>query len=218
MLPLALVLSITTFGEPQVNVNGAPGVPPSPLGPQVVGVPSLAYGDSKSIIPTYHWYLESYAKPYHPVKMYAIAVGGATVASMRATVDSDLAADPRIYENVLINLGANELTTMPTEATYKANLAYIIDAMHAKWPHARVYMMRVPWRGNEFEDEGETLRAWIDSVFAARSAWAFAGPDESVFIENGDNGATYMPNTPHANTAGNQLTGLKWAQTLGYHP
>jgi hypothetical protein len=41
------------------------------------------------------------------------------------------------------------------------------------------------------------------------------GPDEAVFLENGDNGATYMNDDVHPNHGGYMLTAKKWRETLG---
>ena len=75
-------------------------------------------------------------------------VPGATVASRAATIAADIAAIDLVRSSnmqaVLFNLGANDSYALPAEATWKANLATILDAMNAQWPAAKVYVMR-PW-------------------------------------------------------------------------
>lgn len=177
----------------------------------------LAVGDSKSNFNTFHVYLEQYARPYHPVAVYALSNGGATVATRQATIDADLAAQTRSYSDVIINLGANDVGAMPAQATWESNLGYILDALHVKWPSARIFVMRGAWRRG-FNTECATLKTWITNVLSTRSPWALPGPDETVFIENGDDGVTYSTDGTHWNGPGYQLEALKWAQSLGYHP
>jgi len=133
---------------------------------------------------------------------------------MKALVDADLAAmttgTPTI---IMFNLGANDVVSLPAEATWKANLVYILDAFHAKWSGAKVYVMR-PWRRGEAAD-CNTLATWIAAVIAdGRSAWAFVGPDERVFLEGGDDGVTYTVDGIHPNATGYALTGLKWVEVV----
>lgn len=147
--------------------------------------------------------------------MQTLSVGGATVATMAGRIVADLAAaDPAAPDYILLNLGANDVSALPAEATWKADLATVIDGMNAKWPATKVYLMR-PWRRGEATD-CDTLAGWIADVVAARSAWAFMGPDERVFLENGDDGVTYTSDGIHPNAAGYALTAAQWKATLGY--
>jgi lysophospholipase L1-like esterase len=43
----------------------------------------------------------------------------------------------------------------------------------------------------------------------------FLTAEASVFLENGDNGATYMNDDVHPNHGGYMLTAKKWRETLG---
>lgn len=150
-----------------------------------------------------------------PVAIETIARPGYTVAQMKALVDADMAAwasDP--VQSVLFNLGANEMGILPAQATWEANLAYILDAFHAKWPAVKVYLMR-PWRRG-YAADANTLATWINNVVTARAAWAFNGPDERVFLENGDDGVTYTSDGVHPNAAGYALTATQWQTALGY--
>lgn len=141
---------------------------------------------------------------------------GATVASRAATIAADIAAMGYVatMKQILVNLGANDVGALPAEAAWEANLATILDAMNAAWPAAKVYVMR-PWRRG-YAAECDTVATRIGHVLATRGAWAFVGPDERVFLENGDDGATYTVDGIHPNAAGYALTAAQWKTALGY--
>lgn len=146
---------------------------------------------------------------------YINATNGITVAGTRAGIDANLAAYPGMpLDFVLVNLGANDAQTMPTQAAFEADLGYILDAVHVKWPAARVLVMRV-WRRNQVANSN-TIAGWIANALSGRSAWASAGPDERVFLEGGDNGATNMSDDAHPNASGYALTAAQWYAVMGY--
>jgi lysophospholipase L1-like esterase len=64
------------------------------------------------------------------------------------------------------------------------------------------------WR-RDLDAECNTLAGWIDDIVALRSD-CHVGPDERVFLENGDDGATYTGDGTHPNAAGYQLTADEW--------
>lgn len=135
---------------------------------------------------------------------------GYTIAQLAASVDADLSARSDTPSVVLINIGANDYISV-IDATWSTNYAYILDAMHAKWPSAQVYCMRV-WRRS-----GTSLVAMksaIGVLVAARSSWCYLGPDETVFLENGDDGTTYTVIGIHPNEAGYALTAHQWASVI----
>jgi lysophospholipase L1-like esterase len=144
-----------------------------------------------------------------------LARGGSTVAIMLGTLTADLAASGRLTPNyILLNLGANETDSMPNMGTWETNYGAIIDALHAKWAAAQLYVMR-PWVQGKDADS-DTLAASIATVVAARPAFAHLGPDERVFLKGADNGATYMADAKHPNAAGYSLTAAQWAAALGF--
>lgn len=136
------------------------------------------------------------------------AISGQNTAQMQAGVDAALASRTDAPDLVLYNLGANDVIAMPVEATWKANTLYIWDAYHAKWPNAQIWVMR-PWR-RTYGTECNTLATWIADVIALRSSFVHTGPDERVFLENGDDGVTYTSDGVHPNTAGQYLTAREW--------
>lgn len=143
-----------------------------------------------------------------------LSLGGRTVATGADEIDAELDASSISPQYVLANLGANDVSLgLPTEATWKADYQYILDAIHTKWPSAKIYMMR-PWR-QTYDTECNTLAGWIADLVAANS-YCYTGPDERVFLENGDDGATYTRDGIHPNAAGYALTAAQWQSAIGY--
>lgn len=138
---------------------------------------------------------------------------GFTTAQARAVVDVDIAGVQNKPLYALLNYGAIDVAAMPVQATYEADLAYILDAIHIAWPSCRVGVARV-WR-RTYGTECNTLAGYISNVVTPRNAWAFLGPDERVFLENGDNGVTYTTDGTHPNHAGYVLTAAAWKTAMG---
>jgi len=143
-----------------------------------------------------------------------IATGGATVASRAGTIAADLAAAIGTPEYILCNLGANDVASLPAEATWKANYQTIINAARAKWGSVKIYIM-LPWRRN-YATECNSLATWIADLVTSNPGVVYAGPDERVFLEGGDDGATYTGDGIHPNAAGYTLTGTQWRTVLGF--
>jgi len=143
----------------------------------------------------------------------ALDVGGYTLSNAKSVIDANLATR---FDNptwALLNYGANDVTALPTEAQWKSDLTYILDALHVKYPSMQVYIMR-PWKRSEATD-CNSLATWISDVVATRSSFAHLGPDERVFLENGDDGVTYTSDGIHPNAAGYALTAAEWKTVLG---
>jgi len=145
------------------------------------------------------------------------AVGGVTTHTVASGIDAFLATlnnQDKLPEWVLINLGSNDLQGADngslTKAAWTADLAYILDAVHAKWPAVMVGVMRPYWLGY---NTGMTRMddTWIPEVVASRSAWAIVGPDERVFLEEG-----VTVDVTHPNAAGYVLTAAAWQTAMGY--
>jgi lysophospholipase L1-like esterase len=142
-----------------------------------------------------------------------LAAGGKTVALCAAEIDAELATRTDVPDHVLINLGANDADDGVTEGDWKTGYAYILDAVHAKWPNANIYLMR-PWRRDN-DAVCDDFATWIADIIAdGRSSWAFEGPDERVFLENGDNGTTYTTDGTHPTAAGYTLTAEQWVSVI----
>lgn len=133
---------------------------------------------------------------------------------MAALIATDLAAiTDQTVSKVLFNLGANDINGI-TQADWENYGGQIVDAMQAKWPAVKVYFMR-PWMRDQAAAVAK-VEAAITNVIAARPTWCFIGPDERVFLENGDNGVTYTTDGVHPNAAGYALTAAQWKTVLGY--
>jgi hypothetical protein len=167
-------------------------------------------------------------------RVATLAGVGRSAHVAKSTIDADLAALPATPapEFLCLNLGTNDvggddpndvyyLDADQDGAEWTAKVQYIIDAVHTKWASCQVYIMR-PWRPDynggvyqaKLDHIGDTL---IPNAISGR-AWAHLGPDERVFLENGDDGATYIAPAPdriHPNMAGYALTAAQWKATLG---
>ena len=152
-------------------------------------------------------------------QMSNIGVDGTTVATYLGNITANLSAVtgvPSDYKMVVLcNWGANDIPRgLPAEATWEANYEAIIDAVLAKWPIAKIYLMR-PWL--QGGDTGAaTLHSWIAVVQAARSASVSLGPDEAVWLKGADNGASETTDGIHYSTLGESLCAAQWKSTLGY--
>lgn len=148
-----------------------------------------------------------------------MGVSGQTVASaITYPVSAMLSQMPGGGESgtnaiVLLNWGVNDTNSMPTEAQWKADYLTILDAVHAKWPHAEVYLMR-PWKTGK-DTECDTLAGWIDDIVASRD-FANLGPDERLWLKGADNGATMTSDGVHYSEAGAAECAHQWAITLGW--
>lgn len=139
-------------------------------------------------------------------------ISGYTVATYKDIIDARLAASDIEQDYVLINLGTNDVQAMPTEATWKSNYQYIVDAMHTKWPSALIYITK-PWRSG-YITEPVTMAGWIDDLIAANTGLCFEGINENVWFQNGV--ATYSDDGIHYNTAGSTEAINQWVTVFGY--
>lgn len=177
---------------------------------------ALYYGDSATVGSNFPFYFAAWMGNYRLMQLWReyplrIAVGGRTVATAQDAIDSDLAAAVGTPDVILFNLGKNDAGGALTEATWKTELAYILDAFHVKWASAQVYLMR-PWR-RDCEVNCDSMATWMEAVITSR-AWCYLGPDERVWLENGDDGETYTTDGVHPNDAGQRLTAQQWASVI----
>lgn len=154
-----------------------------------------------------------------------IAVSGTGVAARAAVIDADLAARPDTPapETIMVSLGTNDIGentfAAPAVATaWETNMGIIVDALHTKWASAQIYLAR-PWKPTEAlyaADADAMADTLIPNVISTR-AWCHLGPDETVYLENGDDGATYIlppPDGIHPNEAGYAATAAQWKAVL----
>ncbi len=126
-------------------------------------------------------------------------VAGRTWATAAAAVDAELLVYAYTPNYIFVNFGANDVLSLPSQATLEANIAYVLDAYHAKFPSATLYV-DYPWRSGT-DAACNTLAGYIDNVRGSR-AWALAGLDERTTLKGADNGATYYSDGVHPNAAG----------------
>lgn len=171
----------------------------------------LPLGDSKT-----------FAQDGYPPKMSTISVeyreqpwriasDGQTTAGMKAIIDAQLAIAVGTPNYVLMNLSANDSNPLPSETDWKTNQRYIIAALHTKWANAQIYLMRFWTRGQPANCD--TLDGWIADIVAEQT-YLHLGPDERIFLENGDDGVTYTSDGIHPNQAGYVLTAAQWRAVL----
>jgi hypothetical protein len=129
---------------------------------------------------------------------------------MKPLIDADLAAITTQHDRVLFNLGVNDIAVgLPAQAQWESDAGYILDAFHAKFPLAKVYVMRV--YNQAYPAESDTLDGWVGNVVAARPGWALLGPDERTFLPGN------LADDVHPTDAGYVLTAQQWRSVVwGY--
>jgi hypothetical protein len=145
----------------------------------------------------------------------ALARGSHTVAQMKALIDADLAKMGGNPAAILSSLGTVDLVAglVVTEADFKSDYGYILDAFHAKYPAALIYVAK-PWTAGSGAI-ADTMAGWIDDVVATRAPWTLAGHDERVWAKGSDNGATMMYDGVHYSQAGTVECARQWRTILG---
>lgn len=133
----------------------------------------FAVGDSKSVAnSTYHRALVTYLEGQTAQNWQGIvhATAGWTAATAVPSLPDALTTGANVHF-ALVNLGANDVQVVQTEATWKTNYASILDQIHARWPDIPVYVAQV-YRSTEIPTS-ETINQWISDVIAdGRSGWA----------------------------------------------
>lgn len=119
-----------------------------------------------------------------------------------------VASQTRIPTRILVTLGANDVAGTLVEATWKADYLDILDRFHAAWPDAVVYLSR-PWVRTPTTNLN-TVAGWIADIQAARSTFVELGPDERVWLEGGDDGATNTTDGVHYSAAGQIAAAAAW--------
>lgn len=179
-----------TFGSGDTVVDGKTGYPPL-LVASLTTATGVAWAES-------------------PLR---IGRPGYTSAMMRALIDKDLTTLPSAPDWILVNLSINDAGGV--EATITADMNYILDAMHVKFPSARILLMRV-WSSGAPSGGVSMLDDTIYPALVATRPYCALGPDERVFLKGSDNGATYTADGIHPNHAGYVLTAAQWQTAMGY--
>lgn len=131
------------------------------------------------------------------------AVPSQTVADARNGIDGWLAERVAYdtYKDIfLINLGVAEMSALPDSATWCDNYLYIVNVIIAKYgdPEIRI---TYPWKRGATAN-ANTVASRINSIIATDPVHLFAGDDERVWLEGGDDGATMTIDGVHYSAAG----------------
>jgi hypothetical protein len=126
-----------------------------------------------------------------------MAHSGHDIGEAAADIDADLAShsfNTNVDDYVFfINYGI--ITAIDeTEANFKSNYLYVIDALQTKFPNCKIFVT-YPGSGLTRHDQ---IKPWIDDIVAARSN-VYAGDDEETQFEGGNNYATYYYDGLHYN-------------------
>ena len=150
----------------------------------------------------------------HAWTLYNGGAANATLASTAPGIAGTLAVinPTEPVTHVLMNWGANDVVSLPAEATWETDYETIIDAVHAKWPLATIYLSR-PWR-QTYDTESTTLVTWIGTVQAARSTFTVLADDENVWFK--PNVATHSDDGIHWNVVGNAAKATATQTAMGY--
>jgi hypothetical protein len=140
-------------------------------------------------------------------------VSGRTVQTTKDVIDATLSGITGDEETVVfIDLGVNEMGSLPTESTWRGNYQYIIDAVHTKWPLALIYITK-PWKLN-FDSDSAILDGWIDTLVSANIGVCFVADDEAGWFKN--NYLTYSADGIHWNGTGVIAKAAQGLTVLGY--
>jgi lysophospholipase L1-like esterase len=170
-------------------------------------------GDSKTLSFTdWRWPLWSQYQTFtgQPWAYNQRGITGTTVASYSHT-DINQARTESAQVKVLVNFGANDVSSLPAQATWKANYNSLIDDIKLRWPTAQIYIAR-PWR-QSFDTESDTLATWISDIVALRS-YLHLGIDERVTIKGADNGVSETVDGIHYSTIGRDLIVAAWLAVI----
>jgi hypothetical protein len=125
------------------------------------------------------------------------AVSGKDIATAKAAIDGWIAghtAKTYFDKNVFfINFGIIE-SAGETEANFKSNYLYIIDALQVKWPNCDIFIT-YPGAGT-VPTRHDILEPWINDIIAARSR-VYAGDDEEAWAKGADDYATMFYDLLH---------------------
>lgn len=173
----------------------------------------LAIGDSKTDGDPWVDYLITFLgagwSEFTPRMGYA----GYGVASVSAAVIAALAPQAAPPVAVLINVGANDIGTLPAEATWKSYLRSMLNHLIVTCANSRLYIAR-PWRRG-YAADCDTLATWIAAVtYEYGGVYVHLGTDERVWLEGGDDGATMTTDGIHYSVAGEVAAAEQWLQVL----
>lgn len=146
----------------------------------------------------------------------AIALGGWTIASCKAVIDAAIAYRYGYPDYVLMNFGSNDVTALPTEAVWKADYSYCIEALHSAWPNAKIYLAKpvrfVNTPPAAMHANISTVWAWIDDLVASYD-YVYPGIDETD-LAGEDDYQTNISDYTHYTTDGQTAVAGLWHDIL----
>jgi hypothetical protein len=118
-----------------------------------------------------------------------------------------------LHGAVLYNIGVNDFSTA-TQSQWIADMETTLDAIHAQWPAAIVYIAK-PWK-RTFDATADTFAGWIETIVAAR-AFARVGFDERSWLKGADNGNTMTRDGVHySDPTGEAQAASQWQTIMGF--
>lgn len=146
-------------------------------------------------------------------------LNGQDVAGLRTRLTS-IPPNPNVpITDILINIGINNISDGAL-ADVTADLTWIVETLHTAYPSARIFIMRVGRDATGHPTWPAKLTTlndtYIANVISAHASYCFAGPDERVWMEGGDNYATYTDDGVHPNAAGRIVSATQWQTSMGY--
>ncbi len=142
-----------------------------------------------------------------------LATAGWRVTNLRAGVAAWIAGATTAPEFVLVDIGANDWNAPATsQATYEADLAFVLDAIHAAWAAVPI-RVSIPWKLN-FDAQADATAGWITTVLSTRGPWAAQADDERVWFK--PNVATYSDDGVHFNGAGSAAKAAQALVVMGH--
>jgi hypothetical protein len=131
------------------------------------------------------------------------ATAGILMAGVKAGIDAWLAAATETPEYVFFNVGVNDANASPVtdETQFKADMQYILDAIHTKHASTKIKIMAGVYRTSK-PTECATVSGWIRSTMEANSAFCSEWADELVWYA--PHMATLSSDDVHYSVAGCQ--------------
>jgi lysophospholipase L1-like esterase len=144
-----------------------------------------------------------------------IGISGITTALMAARCDADIVSMAGIQSprEIIINLGANDVNGSALADDFETNTRYIVNAYHTAFPLSNIRLTKIWKRGAAVAVAAANV---IISAIYLDYTWLKPGIDEALFLEGGDDGATYTTDGVHPNVAGGILEADAWKTAIGY--
>jgi lysophospholipase L1-like esterase len=143
-----------------------------------------------------------------------IGVGGLDMAALEARTAADIAGMTATPNEILINMGANDVGAGYNKAAWKASYIAVIGAYHTAFPSANIRLAKIWVRDTGTQAAAIALQnEAIDEMYVTYS-WLATGINEALFLPGEDDGATYTTDGTHPNHAGYLLEAAAWKTAI----